>query len=156
MQKVSEPVASNRLLGQPRVDRALTAPPLRSKNESSLVAICCLLLKLAPIESRAFVKLIKHDFVSREELHAAISHDTDIKIVDVVIYRLRRKLLRHRIEIHTIRKLGYRLHQNARDRIRKILAEYGEEIISAVTPTPPSLRESALRQQPTEATPVVE
>ena len=152
MHEVSEPVAPARLLGQRRVDRALTAPPLRSNDESSLVAICCLLLKLAPIESRAFVKLVKHDHVTREELHAAISHDTEIKIVDVVIYRLRRKLARHRIEIHTIRKLGYRLHKNARDKIRRILAGYGEEIISAVTPRP-SLCDPALRQQPTEATP---
>ena len=65
MHEVSEPVAPARLLGQRRVDRALTAPPLRSNDESSLVAICCLLLKLAPIESRAFVKLVKHDHVTR-------------------------------------------------------------------------------------------
>jgi len=154
VQKVSEPVAPARLLSQRRIDRALTAPPLRSNNESSLVAISCLLLKLAPIESRAFVKLVKHDFVSKEELHAAITHATQTKIVDVVIYRLRKKLARHSIKIDTIWGLGYRLRQESRDKIRKILAEYGEEIISAVTPPRPSLRDGALRQQPTEASPV--
>src|SRR5262249_16160350 len=137
VQEMSEPMASDRLVGQRRVDRALTAPPLRNSNESSLVAICSLLLKLTRAESRAFVKLVKHNPVTREELHAAISHATEMKIVDVIIYRLRKKLSRHGIKIDTIYGLGYRLHKDARDKIRQILAAYGEEIIDAVTPPRP-------------------
>jgi len=148
---VSESVAPRRLIGQRRVDRMLTAPPRRS--ESSLVAVCSLLLKLTPAESRAFVKLLKHDFVSREELHAAVSHNTESNIVDVTIYKLRKKLALHGIKIDTIWGQGFRLRENARDKIRKVLAEYGEEIVSAVTPPRPSPHDSALRQQP-EASPV--
>src|SRR5258705_9642272 len=96
----------DRLLGQQPVDRALTAPPLRSSNESSLVAICCQLLALTPAESRMFVWLVKHGLASKEELHVAMSPGGDpvtgIKIVDVIIYRLRKKLTQHGIRIHTI------------------------------------------------------
>jgi DNA-binding response OmpR family regulator len=137
MQKVSEPAAHSRLVGQQPVDRALTAPPLRSNNESSLVALCSQLLALTPAESRVFVRLLKHAFVSKEDLHAAMSSDgkptTGVKIVDVVISRLRRKLAPHGVELNTVYGQGVRLADGTRDRIRKILAEYGEEIIAATT-----------------------
>jgi DNA-binding response OmpR family regulator len=123
---------------QYRVDRALTAPPLRNNTESSLVATCSLLLNLTRAESRALVQLLKHEHVTREELHAAIAGDDDPvtvpKVVDVIVGRLRRKLTRRRIKIVTIREQGFRLDPAARDRIRKILAEYGADIVSAATP----------------------
>ena len=53
--------------------------------------------------------------------------------MDVIISRLRQKL-GPQIEIATIRGQGFRLAEDARDRLRKILAEYGEDVISAATP----------------------
>jgi two-component system, OmpR family, response regulator TctD len=133
------------LVSQHRVDRALTAPPLRSNAESSLVATFSLLFKLTRAESRALVKLVKFDHVSKEELHQAIAHDdnpvTGVDNVKVVIYRLRQELDPHDIKLVTVRGLGYRLDPTARDRIRKILAEYGEDVISAATP--PAIRQAS-------------
>jgi DNA-binding response OmpR family regulator len=123
------------------IDRALTAPPLRSNTESSLVATFCLLLGLTRAESRAFVKLVKHDHVTKRELHRALSHNnnpvTGIKIVDVTVSHLRKKVALHNIEVITVRGVGFRLAEDARDRIRRLLAEYGEDVISAATPPRP-------------------
>jgi len=127
--------------------------PPRTKAELAAVAICRQQLKLTPAEGRAFMKLVGQDNVTREELHAAICSDAQIKIVDVIISKLRKKLARHGIKIETLWATGYALHKTGRDKIRKIFVEYGEEIISAVTPPRPSLHERALRQQPT-ASPV--
>jgi DNA-binding response OmpR family regulator len=135
MQKPSTP---DQLVSQHRVDRALTAPPLRSNTESSLVATFSLLFSLTRAQSRIFVILVRFDHATREELHVAMAHDDDpttaIKIVDVVIGRLRRKLDPFNIKIVTVWSLGYRLEPTSRDRVRKILAEYGADIISAATP----------------------
>jgi DNA-binding response OmpR family regulator len=136
MQKTAPALSA--VIEQHRVDRALTAPPLRSNTEASLVATFSLLLRLTHAESRALVRLAKHDHVSREELHAAVSHDdhpvTGIKIVDVVIYRLRRKLSPFGIEVTTVRGQGYTLAESARDSLRKILGEYGQDVIAAAVP----------------------
>jgi DNA-binding response OmpR family regulator len=124
-----------KFLGQQRVDRALTAPPLRRRNESSLVAICSQLLALTPAESRVLVKLVKHEIVPREGLRAVMgAAATGSTVVNVVVCRLRKKLAPHGIKIITAWGYGFRLPEDARDRIRKILSRYGEEIISATTP----------------------
>jgi DNA-binding response OmpR family regulator len=119
-----------------QVDRALTAPPLRT--ESSLIAVCCQAFGLSLAESRIFVALLKHDHVSKAGLHAALFPDgdpvTNIKGVGVTIHTLRKKLARFGIEIINIYGLGYRLAEGARDRTCKQLAEYGQDIVSAVTP----------------------
>jgi DNA-binding response OmpR family regulator len=131
--------AVSEVIDQHRVDRALTAPPLRSNTESSLVATFSLLLGLTHAESRALVKLVKHEHVTRAELHRAMSHNDNptsgIKIVDVTICGMRKKLEHlHAVKIITVRGQGFRLDKNSRDRLRKILAEYGEDVISAATP----------------------
>jgi DNA-binding response OmpR family regulator len=119
-----------------RVDRALTFPPLRT--ESSLVAVCCQAFELTLAQSRIFVALLKQDHATKAELQAALSPSgdpvPDIKIVGVTIHFLRRKLARFGIEIVNIYGLGYRLAEGARDRTCKQLAEYGQDIVEAVTP----------------------
>ena len=119
-----------------RVDRALAMPPLRT--ESSLVAVCCQAFELTLAQSRIFVALLKYDHATKAELHAALSPNgdpaPDIKIVGVTVHFLRKKLARFGIEIINIYGLGYRLAEGARDRTRKLLAGYGQDIVAAVTP----------------------
>jgi DNA-binding response OmpR family regulator len=130
-----------KFLGQQRVDRALTAPPLRRRNESSLVAICSQLLTLTPAESRVLVKLVKHKIVPREDLRAVMgAAATGSTVVNVVVCRLRKKFAPHGIKIITAWGYGFQLPEDARDRVRKILAQYGEEIISATTPPTDDIR----------------
>jgi DNA-binding response OmpR family regulator len=117
-----------------RVDRALTAPPLRT--DSSLVAVCCQALGLTLAESRVFVTLLKYDHVTKADLHAAqrSGGGGQVKAVGVTVHWLRKKLAHYDIEVVNIYGLGYRLATGARDRTRKLLAEYGQDIVAAVTP----------------------
>jgi len=120
---------------QHHIDRALTAAPLRSNDETALVVTCGLLFKLTHAEARTFVKLLKHDLVARAELHAAMAADdnptTESNILNVVVFRLRRKLSPYGIQIDTIRGFGFKLADDARGTVRRLLAEYGEDILAA-------------------------
>lgn len=114
------------------VDRALTAPPLRT--ESSLVAVCCEAFGLSASESRVFVMLLKYDHASAADLYAAqrSGGGGQVKAVGVTIHGLRKKLAHHDIEIFSTYGVGYRLAAGARDRTRKLLAAFGEDIVAAV------------------------
>ena len=133
-----------------RVDRTLAMPPLRT--ESSLIAVCCQAFKLTLNESRIFVTLLKFDHATKAELQAALSPNgdpvTNIQGVGVTTHTLRKKLASHNIDIISIYGLGYRLAEGARDRTRKILAEYGQDIISAVTPSVSPKLAAKRRNQP--------
>jgi DNA-binding response OmpR family regulator len=73
---------------------------------------------LSPAEGQAFAKLLGGNFVTREELHTAISNPgATLKVVDVTISKLRRKLAEHGIKIINRYKRGYRLDQNTRNLI---------------------------------------
>jgi hypothetical protein len=81
--------------------------------------------------------LLKQDHATTPELHVAQRSDgSQVKAVGVTIHWLRKKLAPHGIEIVNIYGLGYRLAKGDRDRTRKILADYGADIVSAVTPLP--------------------
>jgi hypothetical protein len=95
----------------------------RQRNESSLVAACCVRFKLTRSEARALVKLLKHDHATKEELHAAISRDspptTKIKILYAVVHQLRKKIAPYKVvSIHSI---GFRITKEDRDKIRELL-----------------------------------
>ena len=127
---------SDRPAIQHHIDRALTAPPVRgSDDETTFTVTCGLLFGLTHAEARTFVKLLKHDLVARTELHAAMSAvdnpTTRGKIIDVVVCRLRKKLGPYGIKIDTVRGFGFKLADDARDIIRKLLAEYGEDVLAA-------------------------
>jgi hypothetical protein len=93
------------------VGRSAEKPPI-----DPTVAACCLQFGLAPAEGAALVKLLSGNFVSRQELRLAISSNprTTPKIVEVTIYKLRRKLLAHGMKIITRYKIGYRLDKSTR------------------------------------------
>ena len=113
--------------------------PARPDNtEQALVAALCRLFGLRHGEGRALVKMLQRGYVSREELHAAISRDgnpnTGVAVVGVTVCSLRRKLKVHGIGIATLHGLGCRLGETDRDKIREMLAGYGAEIVDATTP----------------------
>jgi DNA-binding response OmpR family regulator len=126
------------MLPAPGLDRTLTAPPLRSNAESSLVATFCLLLGLTPSESLAFVKLVKQEHVTGQELHRATSQSdapvSRITVVNVTVCKLRRKLKPRGIAILNVYGQGYRLDEGSRDKVRTMLADYGEEVGAAAAP----------------------
>jgi DNA-binding response OmpR family regulator len=101
---------------------------LPATQRAPLVAICCETFGLTRAEGRVLVRLLSHARASRRELHVAMADDenpaTQLKLVDVVIHRLRKKLTPHNIEICKFRGFGFGLAEDGRNRIRKLL-EHG-------------------------------
>jgi hypothetical protein len=119
------------------VDRMLTIPPSHNNSELALVATLCTLFDLTRAEGRMLLHLVKWHLAAREELHRAMSDGdpvTGIKIIDVVVGRLRRKLKPHGIAIATIYGLGFQLPADSRERLRGLLAAYGEDVLAAAAP----------------------
>jgi Transcriptional regulatory protein, C terminal len=104
----------------PRVDPALMAPLSR---EPPLAVRCSLRFNLTRAQGRLLAKLMEHEHVSREDLHAAMSGNpsTQVKGVDVTVCRVRRKLAAHGIEIVTLWGRGFALADRAR--VRELLDE---------------------------------
>jgi DNA-binding winged helix-turn-helix (wHTH) protein len=102
---------------------------------------------LRPAESRALMALAKREHISRQELHVALSRDgnpvSGIRSVDVIICNLRGKLKPHGIEIATVWGLGFRLAEDERDKIHKMIASYGAKVIAAAAPARPTKPEAA-------------
>lgn len=76
---------------------------------------------LTGAETRALEKLVQSEHVSRREMHIAVADDADPKSkygsVTVHMWRLRRKLAPHNIEIISDFGQGFRLTAEARDKI---------------------------------------
>src|SRR5262245_40323542 len=100
------------------------SPPSHVDAKAPLLIALNRLFGLSPAEGRALAELMEHQHVSRQALHAAMAHDgtpvSQIKTVDVIVCKLRRKLAPHHIEIVTIWGLGFRLADGGYERIRKL------------------------------------
>lgn len=87
-------------------------------------------LGLTPHEARIFLSLLKRDVCSKEQLLNAaydLLHDGDlpgIKIIDVFICKIRKKLKPHGISISTIWGQGYYLDAEARQRASDMIATF--------------------------------
>jgi len=84
---------------------------------------------LTPGEARILVALTKRDRVSKEDLCAALGNPlTKRKVVDVLVCKLRKKLIPYGVQIGTIYRMGHQLID--RDKVRTLLVEQeaqGEE-----------------------------
>jgi hypothetical protein len=56
-----------------RPKRAPTTPPLRNRDEASLAAALCLMFKLRRSEGQVLMKMATQDFVSKDEIFAAVA-----------------------------------------------------------------------------------
>jgi hypothetical protein len=110
--------------------------PVGDRDETSLVTALCLLFKLRRSGGRVLLKLVMRGSVSKAEVFAAVAHSEQTKMagaVSLLIWRLRKDLLPHGIEISTLSKLGYALRQGSREKILRRLAEH-DALISATSP----------------------
>jgi DNA-binding phage protein len=114
-----------------------TAPSHDDAKTLRLIALNQL-FKLSPAQGRALVQLMEQKQVTRAELHRAMAHDgnptSQIKTIDVILSKMRAKLRPYGVEITTVHGLGFRLAEDARDKIHKLLAEHGAEIITPAEP----------------------
>jgi two-component system cell cycle response regulator CtrA len=79
--------------------------------------------RLSPAMSRILGALLAREFCTKEHLHQANADargfcETEIKIVDVYICKLRRRLRPFGLEIRTLWGRGYALEPESADRLR--------------------------------------
>jgi hypothetical protein len=119
-----------------------TPPPQADVKTPALLAFSQL-LGMSPAEGRGLLELMKNGQVSREAMHAAMTHNgtptTGRKIVDVVISRMRKKLRPLNVEIATVYGLGFRLGDGAREKIRRLLAKHDPKLVLDERPKPEGL-----------------
>lgn len=148
-----EALATGRLVEMPRSDwpphmrRADRMPSTGLDiNDDQLLAHCRRLFKLTQLEATVFIPLLKRDEASKQALHGAIeagraaraaasADETDPKMVDVVVHKLRRKLRPHAIEIKTLWAKGYFMERPMRRLVYDKITAYlsGQVTISTET-----------------------
>jgi hypothetical protein len=111
--------------GCPRDQRALQISRMLRDNREALNIVVQQLFALTPSESRLLVKLLDSEHTSREALHIALSRTSDptsdIKIVDVLICDMRKRLQKFGIEILTLRSYGFQISLPDRNRILELI-----------------------------------
>lgn len=100
----------------------------RLDNEDSLKCACTRYFKASPLEAAMLALMLKRDEVTKAQLHTVIEQSrgagkepTEIKMVDVMICKLRKKLSPHTIEIKTMWGLGYFMPRQSRDHATALL-----------------------------------
>ncbi len=131
-------VAAGRLLEMPREDW----PPLTPRGErlptvaahklqeadTEVIMRMARKLKTTKLESRILLVFLRRGHATRDQLHMAVEanrgnpdEETDIKIVDVVVCKLRKKLNQFGLILRTVHSIGYEMSEEYRDKAWKIL-----------------------------------
>lgn len=113
--------------GSKRRDRTqLAGTPLEDENE--LKCACTRYLKTSPLEAAMLALMLKRDEVTKVQLHSVIEANrppgkeiTEIKMVDVMICKLRKKLVIYNVAIQTIWGVGYYIARPDRERAINVL-----------------------------------
>jgi len=108
--------------GSGRAKRALPQHNVLEDDEK-LKFLCSIVFKTTRLQSSILAVLLKRSEVTKEQLHQVIEtlrdpnrDETDLKMVDVIICHLRRKLTPFDVKIKTIWGIGYRMEPAERDR----------------------------------------
>lgn len=109
--------------GSSRSQRAVfNGTPL--EEETALKGACARFFKASPLEAAMLATMLKRDQVTKEQLHAVVESNrpgdhskeqTDPKMVDVMICKLRKKLRPHEIIIETMWGTGYLIPPRMRE-----------------------------------------
>lgn len=115
--------------GQSRAARLVgTGSPLH--NEDTMRIACAQQFKTSRLETYMLMQLLRREHATKQQLHRVVEDnrpspgtkdETDIKMVDVIICKLRKKLLSHNITVETVWGLGYLLKPDQRARCLEIL-----------------------------------
>lgn len=99
------------------------------EQEQALKCACARLFKASPLEAAMLAVMLKRDQVTKEQLHSTIEQnrptlgktETDLKMVDVMICKLRKKLKVYDVGIETMWGLGYLIPSADRERAVRLL-----------------------------------
>lgn len=109
---------------------AFNGTPL--ENDDALKMACVRFFKVTRLEAAILSVLLKRSEVTKTQLHLVVEQnrpsegreETDIKMVDVIICHLRKKLSRHGIKIETIWGIGYLVSPAQREYAQRLLTDY--------------------------------
>lgn len=107
----------------PRYQRfAMVSPHKLGEDDRDLLLRMSRKLKTTKLESRILLVVLRRGQATRTQLHETVEDNrgnpdepTDIKIVDVVVCKLRKKLAPLGLILHTIHGSGYEIMQPHRD-----------------------------------------
>ena len=112
------------------------------ENREALHLVAMQLFWLTPSGARVLVKLLETGRTSREALHVALSRASDpasdIKIVDVAICSMRKRLEKFGIEIATLWAYGFRLSSEHRRRAMDLILAAAPRLIGRLCGTRPA------------------
>lgn len=100
-------------------------------NDDNLKFACARLFKATRLEAALLGMLLKRQEVTKSQLHTVIEQnrpsetadETDIKMVDVLICHLRKKLKPHNLSIETVWGIGYLMKREAREQAAALLQQ---------------------------------
>jgi len=91
-------------------------------------------LDLTEAESNMFMMLIKNKVCSKEALlngmcsYRSVDEMPELKIVDVIICRIRKKVAEHGIDIVTVWGSGYAISQEGKNRYAELAEKLGDSL----------------------------
>lgn len=116
--------------GQSRATRIISiTSPLH--NEDNMRIACVRQFKTSRLEASMLMQLLRREHATKQQLHAVVEanraspctkDETDIKMVDVIICKLRKKLLLHNIAIETVWGIGYLIKPDMRQACLEVLS----------------------------------
>jgi Transcriptional regulatory protein, C terminal len=117
--------------GAPRDKRLPTVPEHKlGSDDVDLVMKLAKKMRTTKLESRILVVLLRRGHASREQLHDVVESNrgnpaevTQEKIVDVVVCKLRKKLVPLGITLRTVHSIGYEMAEVDRQKIWGIVNE---------------------------------
>lgn len=116
--------------GSSRGNRSvLNGTPL--EHEHALKCACASYFKASPLEAAMLAVMLKRNEVTKEQLHSVIEQnrptagkeETDLKMVDVMICKLRKKLKPYDLEIKTLWGMGYLISAEHRELATRLLLD---------------------------------
>jgi DNA-binding response OmpR family regulator len=97
-------------------------------DEVALQMTCSAYFRLTRLQSAVFTSLIRRPTVTKEQLHQAIENNrlanqdpTDLKMVDVVICHIRKKIKSMGLEVGTIWGIGYSMRPDHRATVMELV-----------------------------------
>lgn len=123
--------------GTKRSQRAQSENTILSRDDETLRMGCSSRFKMTRLQAAVFVALLRRPELSKEHIHNAIeairpqaNAPTDLKMVDVVVCHIRKKLklIDETYAINTVWGIGYALASDARTSTLTLLTEHFEAI----------------------------
>jgi hypothetical protein len=121
--------------GVPRKHRVPDLNPISDVDDRTLTACLCRLFSLSPSQSRLLLTFIRRREVHRDETLGILSLNvnTEAKVIDVQVCKMRRQLSNHGLEIQTMWGFGHRMTTPMRRRaLDLLLNELGKADIHLV------------------------